>query len=155
MRNVGQNRGRLGTDPIRGDGVVYELHSRCRILDRLRTKITSALCVTGNGTVEDKALTKALPFKIEKEEGAVLPIIDMRNSQRAAEVATELIALEDLARQGEEVSSIELVIADELEEASMKAVCSTLDRCIEESAAAIVFRRVRALLNRELSKSVD
>ena len=79
----------------------------------------------------------------------------MRDGERAAEVAAELVALEDLAGDGEVVASVQLIVADELEDAAVEAVGAALGGGVEEGSAAVELCGVGALLDGELLQGVD
>ena len=52
-----------------------------------------------------QAGAQPLGLEVEEEEGAILAVVEMRNRERAADVAAELIALLPLARQREVVAA--------------------------------------------------
>jgi hypothetical protein len=107
------------------------------------------LCSRGDDTVLDNALAQTLAFVATEEEGSILATVDMGDGERAAEGATELVALEGLSLDGEEVAGVERVIADEFEEIAVELIGAGLGGGVEEAAAAIEFGGVGVLLDAE------
>src|SRR5580698_5981169 len=79
----------------------------------------------------------------------------MWNCQRSAQVSTELIPLQDLPCQCEIVSRIQLVVADEFEDATVVPVGTAFGGCIEERAPTVIFGGIRALLDRKFLQRVN
>src|SRR5882757_8955805 len=79
----------------------------------------------------------------------------MRDRDRPSYISAKLIALEPLPREGKEITRIQLVIADEFEDATVELVRTGLCRRVEKSATAVVLSRIRALLYAELLQCID
>ena len=85
------------------------------LLGRLR-KVADALQRGRHGEAGERVgAAVAHAFVREEEEGAVVAVIDVRDVNRAAERAAELVAPQLGLLEGEEVAGIESVVADELE----------------------------------------
>lgn len=121
----------------------------------LDPKLPERCAVCGDDRVENEALAKTLAFEVEEEEGAVATGVEVRDGERVTEVCAELVALEDLTGGGEVVAGVELIVANELEDAAMKAVGAAFDGGVEKGAAAVLLGRIGALLDRELLEGVD
>src|SRR5262245_33204823 len=104
--NVFGKEQRLRRKTCRRDDIVRELNARLRIVDpsgSYRAEIAALHRRRRYDAVEYQSLALPHPFVAGKEKRLVPPIVKLRNRDRSAKGAAELIALEDFALPGEEV----------------------------------------------------
>src|SRR5262249_44277075 len=114
-----------------------------------------ALSKARDDVVEDQTLTKPLSFIVEKKECAVFAAIEMRNSERAAQVAAKLVAFEDLASKSKVVACVKFVVPYKFENSAVELIAAALGSGVEKRSSTVVFSGVGALLDGKLLQGID
>src|SRR5438552_15454288 len=98
------------------------------------------------------------PLEVRHEEEPVLPVVDLRQPNRAAQCEAVLVPLEGLPRAFTReciLPRIELVIAKELEHRSVELVCSGLGRNVDLRCGAPELGWKDSSLDLELLQRID
>src|SRR5262249_18243606 len=131
-----------------------------RIIDRSRNlgevSVTHLHRRYGEELTPQPALFESL--EVRHEEKPVLPVVDLRQPNRTAQREAVLVPLEGFPQAFTSecvLSRIELVVAKELEQRSVKLICSGLGRNIDLRCGAPEFGRKDSGLNLELLQRID
>src|SRR5262249_52025862 len=150
-----------GMEPVSRNHVAGKpLRAVKRIIDRSRNLREVSVAHLHRRYGEELTPQPALfePLEVRHEEKPVLPVVDLRQPNRPAQREAVLVPLEGfpLAFTSECIlPRIELVIAKELEQRSVKLVCSGLGRHIDLRCGAPEFGRKDSGLNLELLQRID
>src|SRR5262249_19761979 len=85
------------------------------------------------------ARARALPA--DKEERLVLPVIELRNENRAAEVGAKLVALQEIRNRREEIPSIKFAIAHKLKCSAVRLIGPRFGHRVHHRARVIAVLR--------------
>src|SRR5262249_31318282 len=73
---------------------------------------------------------------LEKEEGLVLAVVNLRHQDGAADGAAEFVAAKWRDAGGEEIARVELVVADEFKCGAVKIICPAFGDQADDGAGA-------------------
>src|SRR5438093_1089989 len=148
-------------EPIpRDDVAVKPLCAVERIVDRSRNLGEVSVAHLQRRYGEELTPQPALfePLEVRHEEKPVLPVVDLWQPKRTAQREAVLVPLEGLPQAFTSeciLPRIELVIAKELEQCSVKLICSGLGRNIDLGCGAPELGRKDSGLNLELLQRID